>query len=183
MALLFGRLTNSFVDFGRAASAISGESGSHNATAIQIFEEARSTFRSEAATNATYLVYIGIAIFLSTFSYIFIWVCSLRPLSCLLLTTPLFSPGPAKSIPEESASCTSSLFYVKISPTLTTLVQAKLRPVSRLILVSALAPQRTYKFLSLFSVRSHSRGDLRKSRHLRGIYRRIRHRIHPYGTD
>ncbi|KAF9510493.1 hypothetical protein BS47DRAFT_1373308 [Hydnum rufescens UP504] len=73
MGLLFGRLTNSFVDFGRAASAISGDSGSRNATAIQVFEEARSTFRSEAATNATYLVYIGIAIFLSTSSYIFIW--------------------------------------------------------------------------------------------------------------
>ena len=57
MGFLFGRLTEQFVSFGSAQSAYYQDP--NNATVLQELEIAAAQFRSSAALNASYLVYIG----------------------------------------------------------------------------------------------------------------------------
>ncbi|CAA7271334.1 unnamed protein product [Cyclocybe aegerita] len=70
MSLLFGNLTQDFVNFSVVLSA--AQAG--NATAAANVPEAAANFRSSAGESASYLVYIGIAMFVCTFLYMYIWV-------------------------------------------------------------------------------------------------------------
>ncbi|KAF5337588.1 hypothetical protein D9611_014802 [Ephemerocybe angulata] len=70
MSLLFGNLTNDFVNFGIVIQR--AESG--NATAAALVPAATESFKHTAALDASYLVYIGVGMFVATYSYMFIWV-------------------------------------------------------------------------------------------------------------
>ncbi|KAH8825379.1 multidrug resistance protein 1 [Flagelloscypha sp. PMI_526] len=70
MSLLFGRLTQDFVNFGTTlAKANAGDT----AAAGQIPAVA-AQFRHSASLNASYLVYLGIGMFTCTFIFMYIWV-------------------------------------------------------------------------------------------------------------
>ncbi|KDR82180.1 hypothetical protein GALMADRAFT_240715 [Galerina marginata CBS 339.88] len=70
MTLLFGNLTQNFVAFAQAiAQAQQGVPG-----AADKIPEAAANFRRGAAQNATYLVYIGVGMFVCTYVYMCIWV-------------------------------------------------------------------------------------------------------------
>ncbi|KAF8645234.1 hypothetical protein AX16_008061 [Volvariella volvacea WC 439] len=70
MSLLFGNLTQDFVDFG----TVLGEAQAGNATAASLIPQAGADFRHSAGLNASYLVYIGIGMFVCTYTYMFFWV-------------------------------------------------------------------------------------------------------------
>ncbi|KAG6377083.1 P-loop containing nucleoside triphosphate hydrolase protein [Boletus reticuloceps] len=72
MSLIFGRLTQDFVSFGTAEAAYYQQT--NNATALQELQVAAAQFRSTAALDASYLVYIGIGTLVCTFTYTVIWV-------------------------------------------------------------------------------------------------------------
>ncbi|KAF8442930.1 P-loop containing nucleoside triphosphate hydrolase protein [Boletus edulis BED1] len=72
MSLIFGRLTQDFVSFGTAEAAYYQQI--NNATALQELEAAAAQFRSTAALDASYLVYIGLGTLVCTFTYTVIWV-------------------------------------------------------------------------------------------------------------
>lgn len=72
MSLLFGKLTASFVSFGQAT--VNARAPGASPEVIQAFEAARAHFRTEAAKDASYLVYIGIGMFFTTYGYMLIWV-------------------------------------------------------------------------------------------------------------
>lgn len=55
MSLLFGNLTNAFVNFGTAQQ----EAAAGNTTAKNELPAAADSFRRTAASDASYLVYIG----------------------------------------------------------------------------------------------------------------------------
>ncbi|KAF8158097.1 P-loop containing nucleoside triphosphate hydrolase protein [Crassisporium funariophilum] len=70
MSLLFGNLTQDFVNFGTAiANAQAGVPG-----AAESIPAAAANFRRSASLSASYLVYIGIAMFVCTYAYMYIWV-------------------------------------------------------------------------------------------------------------
>ena len=69
MSIVFGNLTQNFVEFGTATS----EFQDGNATQADV-DSAAAGFRSSANMNAADLVYIGIAIFACTFIYMYVWV-------------------------------------------------------------------------------------------------------------
>ncbi|KAL0958179.1 hypothetical protein HGRIS_000343 [Hohenbuehelia grisea] len=66
MSLLFGRLTQEFVKFAQAI-------GTQQVEDTQV-QEAAASFRHAAALNASYLVSIGLGMFLCTFVYMYTWV-------------------------------------------------------------------------------------------------------------
>ncbi|KAL0961414.1 hypothetical protein HGRIS_006363 [Hohenbuehelia grisea] len=66
MSLLFGNLTQDFVSF---STVIIREPD--NTAAI---EAAAASFRRVAALDASYLVYIGVGMFVCTYTYMFVWV-------------------------------------------------------------------------------------------------------------
>ncbi|PBK67246.1 P-loop containing nucleoside triphosphate hydrolase protein [Armillaria solidipes] len=70
MTLLFGRLVQDFTDFATTLYLI--EAGDENAAAR--FDAVAASFRSAAAANASYLVYIGIGMFACTYVYMMAWV-------------------------------------------------------------------------------------------------------------
>ncbi|EIW81035.1 ste6-like protein [Coniophora puteana RWD-64-598 SS2] len=78
MSLLFGRLTQDFVGFGTDLALAQAAMQSGNQTAIQETEQVLSVaaagFRHSAALNASYLVYIGVGMFVCTYAYMYIWV-------------------------------------------------------------------------------------------------------------
>ncbi|KAF9242534.1 P-loop containing nucleoside triphosphate hydrolase protein [Melanogaster broomeanus] len=78
MSLLFGNLTEDFVVFGNAESTYYQDLQSGNASAIaaaqQALDAAAAGFRHSAASDATYLVCIGIGMFVCTYAYMTIWV-------------------------------------------------------------------------------------------------------------
>ncbi|EIW81034.1 P-loop containing nucleoside triphosphate hydrolase protein [Coniophora puteana RWD-64-598 SS2] len=78
MSLLFGRLTQDFVNFGSELVNLEGILSTGNSSAIQQAEQsldsAAVSFRHSAASNASYLVYIGVGMFVCTYAYMFIWV-------------------------------------------------------------------------------------------------------------
>ena len=57
MSLLFGKLTNQFVDFGTAVSNLDP----NNPASVDTFERTAADFRSGAARNALYLTVIGLS--------------------------------------------------------------------------------------------------------------------------
>ncbi|KAJ2930895.1 hypothetical protein H1R20_g6196, partial [Candolleomyces eurysporus] len=70
MSLLFGNLTQEFVNFG----TVVGKAQSGDAAAAALIPEAAASFRRTAALDASYLVYIGIGMFVCTYTYMYIWV-------------------------------------------------------------------------------------------------------------
>ncbi|KAK0487110.1 ste6-like protein [Armillaria novae-zelandiae] len=70
MTLLFGRLVQDFTDFATTLYLI--EAGDETAAAR--FDAVAASFRSAAAANASYLVYIGIGMFACTYVYMMAWV-------------------------------------------------------------------------------------------------------------
>ncbi|KAF9242532.1 P-loop containing nucleoside triphosphate hydrolase protein [Melanogaster broomeanus] len=78
MSLLFGNLTEDFVVFGNAESTYYQDLQSGNASEIaaaqQVLDAAAAGFRHNAALDATYLVCIGIGMFVCTYAYMTIWV-------------------------------------------------------------------------------------------------------------
>jgi len=69
MTLLFGNLTQDFVQFGTVLNEIAqGVPGARDQ-----LPAAAASFRRGAALNASYLAYIGVAIFFCTYAYMLIW--------------------------------------------------------------------------------------------------------------
>ncbi|KAF9242527.1 P-loop containing nucleoside triphosphate hydrolase protein [Melanogaster broomeanus] len=78
MSLLFGNLTQDFVVFGDDALTYYQELQTGNATVIaaaqQALDAAAAEFRRSAAADASYLVYMGVGMFVCTYAYMVIWV-------------------------------------------------------------------------------------------------------------
>ncbi|KAF9221679.1 P-loop containing nucleoside triphosphate hydrolase protein [Gyrodon lividus] len=78
MSLVFGNLTQDFVSFTSAELNYYQELQSGNATATaaaqQALDAAAVGFRHNAAIDASYLVYIGVGMFVCTLTYMSIWV-------------------------------------------------------------------------------------------------------------
>ncbi|KIJ64522.1 hypothetical protein HYDPIDRAFT_89952 [Hydnomerulius pinastri MD-312] len=78
MSLLFGNLTQDFVSFGNAELSYFADLQEGNATktaaALQTLQSAAVGFRHSAAEDASYLVYIGVGMFVCTYTYMYIWV-------------------------------------------------------------------------------------------------------------
>ena len=70
MTLLFGRLIQSFVDFGTAVQQVNP----NDPASESALQAAKNQFKHDAALNASYLVYIGIGSLCCTFIYMYIWV-------------------------------------------------------------------------------------------------------------
>ncbi|KAG5648338.1 hypothetical protein DXG03_004910 [Asterophora parasitica] len=70
MSLLFGNLTQDFVNFGTTLEL--AKLG--NQTAIDDVPHAAATFRKTAALDASYLVYIGVGMLVCTYCYMYVWV-------------------------------------------------------------------------------------------------------------
>ncbi|KAF9533188.1 multidrug resistance protein 1 [Crepidotus variabilis] len=70
MSLLFGNLTQGFVDFTIAIN----KAQSGNADAQANLPQAAAHFRKTASQSASYLVYLGVGMFACTFTYMYIWV-------------------------------------------------------------------------------------------------------------
>ncbi|KAH9858203.1 P-loop containing nucleoside triphosphate hydrolase protein [Lenzites betulinus] len=68
MTFVFGRLTQNFVSFATTVSA------SGDAADPQVQAELAAEFKHTAALNASYLVYIGIGMFVCTYIYMVTWV-------------------------------------------------------------------------------------------------------------
>ncbi|KAG2039964.1 P-loop containing nucleoside triphosphate hydrolase protein [Suillus americanus] len=78
MTLIFGRLTDDFVTFGLAENEYYQSLQSQDANVIEqaqaALDAAASSFRHSASLDASYLVYIGIAMLVSTYLYMYTWV-------------------------------------------------------------------------------------------------------------
>ncbi|KIK29334.1 hypothetical protein PISMIDRAFT_525831 [Pisolithus microcarpus 441] len=78
MTLIFGRLAQDFVTFSTALEVFQSVELSGNATAIpsaaQDFDSAASALRQGAAQNASYLTYIGVAMAVCTWVYMYLWI-------------------------------------------------------------------------------------------------------------
>ncbi|KAH0586250.1 Leptomycin B resistance protein pmd1 [Termitomyces sp. J132] len=70
MSLLFGNLTQQFVDFGTVIQ----QANDGNSTASDLIPTKAESFRSVAAKDATYLCYIGVGMFVCTYIYMYVWV-------------------------------------------------------------------------------------------------------------
>ena len=69
MSIIFGNLTESFVTFGTAIQQLQQGNGTQQAV-----DEAAAKFRHDAALDASYLCYIGLGLFATTFTYMYFWV-------------------------------------------------------------------------------------------------------------
>ncbi|KAI0287206.1 P-loop containing nucleoside triphosphate hydrolase protein [Russula brevipes] len=70
MSLIFGNLTQDFVDFSIAIRNIN----SYDPQSSSLIEEAARNFRHVAAEDASYLIYIGVGMFICTYIYVCTWV-------------------------------------------------------------------------------------------------------------
>lgn len=68
MSLIFGNLTQQFVNFSIATDAANNGGSQDN------LQAAAASFRHVAAQDASYLVYIGLGMLACTYAYMFIWV-------------------------------------------------------------------------------------------------------------
>lgn len=77
MSLLFGNLTQDFVNFSLAENNYTASLQSGNPTAIaqaqQILDAAAAGFRKSSALDASYLTYIGVGMFVCTYVYMTVW--------------------------------------------------------------------------------------------------------------
>lgn len=69
MSIVFGNLTQSFINFGAAVQNFN--SGSGDSTTVA---EAAARFKHDASTDAAILVYIGIGMFAAVYTYMCTWV-------------------------------------------------------------------------------------------------------------
>ena len=69
MTIIFGNLTNDFVNYGTAVDNVRDGTGSQSQV-----DDAAAIFRRSASRNALYLVYIGIGMLICTFIYMYTWV-------------------------------------------------------------------------------------------------------------
>jgi ATP-binding cassette subfamily B (MDR/TAP) protein 1 len=69
MSLLFGNLTQDFVNFTNAIQGINPDDPQSSATV----DEAARHFRHVAANDASYLTYIGVGMFICTYIYMTVW--------------------------------------------------------------------------------------------------------------
>ena len=69
MSIIFGNLTESFVQFGTAVDNLHKGSGT-----LQAVNDAAVKFRHDAAVDAAFLCYLGLGILAATFIYMFFWV-------------------------------------------------------------------------------------------------------------
>lgn len=67
MTLIFGRLTTSFTDFTRTLLETNGD------TSSPAFQAVKERVLRDSANNASYLVYIGLGMFVCTYLYMVIW--------------------------------------------------------------------------------------------------------------
>ncbi|KAH9849517.1 P-loop containing nucleoside triphosphate hydrolase protein [Lenzites betulinus] len=74
MSLLFGRLTQDFVTFGVTLNHAQTPGDPLQAQSQADLPAAANNFKHSAALNASYLVYIGLGMFLCTYTYMVIWV-------------------------------------------------------------------------------------------------------------
>ena len=74
MSLLFSRLTQDFVSFGTALMEYQQSSPAKQAPSRTQLQAATAGFKHSAALNASYLVYIGVGMFVCTYLYMVIWV-------------------------------------------------------------------------------------------------------------
>ncbi|KIM85661.1 hypothetical protein PILCRDRAFT_776681 [Piloderma croceum F 1598] len=70
MTLIFGKLTQDFVNF----AAVLKEARAGNPQAQAGLSAAAAHFRHTASLDASYLVYIGVGVLVCTFTYMYIWV-------------------------------------------------------------------------------------------------------------
>ncbi|TFK23399.1 multidrug resistance protein 1 [Coprinopsis marcescibilis] len=70
MSVLFGNLTQDFVNFG----TVTKDADAGSAEAAARVPAAAEAFRRSSGVNASYLVYIGIGMFAVTYIYMYIWV-------------------------------------------------------------------------------------------------------------
>ena len=68
MSIIFGNLTESFVNFGAAIANSTQPKTDPNV------QNAAAHFRHTASLDASYLVYIGIGMLVATFVYMYTWV-------------------------------------------------------------------------------------------------------------
>ena len=69
MSIIFGNLTESFVQFGTAVDNLHKGNGT-----LQAVNDAAVKFRHDAAVDAAFLCYLGLGILAATFIYMFFWV-------------------------------------------------------------------------------------------------------------
>lgn len=74
MSLLFGKLTQDFVDFQIILGSLGSSDPAIASQAIQNLPVAAANFKANAALNASYLAYIGIGILVCVYVYMTIWV-------------------------------------------------------------------------------------------------------------
>ncbi|KAG2740983.1 P-loop containing nucleoside triphosphate hydrolase protein [Suillus brevipes Sb2] len=78
MTLIFGNMTQDFVSFDSVQNEYYQSLQSNNSTAIEqaqaALDAAASSFIHNASQDASYLVYLGIAMFVSTYMYMYTWV-------------------------------------------------------------------------------------------------------------
>lgn len=71
MSIIFGNLTESFINFGTAVANVGNGSGSEDQV-----QQAAVGFRHSASQDASFLVYIGLGMLVATFVYMYTWVYS-----------------------------------------------------------------------------------------------------------
>ena len=69
MSIIFGNLTEGFVNFGTAV-----QNYQDGTATLQDVQSAAVGFRHDASLDASYLVYIGLGILVTTFIFMYIWV-------------------------------------------------------------------------------------------------------------
>jgi ATP-binding cassette subfamily B (MDR/TAP) protein 1 len=71
MTLIFGRLTNSFTNYGIITQQIAQQGNTPAAAAA--LAAAQSSLKTDSGHNALYLLALGLGMFLTTWGYMFIW--------------------------------------------------------------------------------------------------------------
>ena len=74
MSLLFSCLTQDFVSFGTALMEYQQSSPAKQASSRTQLQATTAGFKHSTALNASYLVYIGVGMFVCTYLYMVIWV-------------------------------------------------------------------------------------------------------------
>lgn len=74
MSLLFGKLTQDFVNFQITIGSLESSDPNVAAQAAQSLPAVAAGFKASAAMDASYLVYIGVGILVCVYAYMTIWV-------------------------------------------------------------------------------------------------------------
>lgn len=74
MGLLFGKLTQDFIDFEATLDLLGSSDPAVAAQAALGLPVVAASFKASAANNALYLVYIGVGVLFSVYAYMNVWV-------------------------------------------------------------------------------------------------------------